>query len=207
MPLELFLNATSPYARIVRVCALEKGLEDRLILNWVDPWADDAELIEVNPSAKVPALCCEDRTSITETLPILYYLDSLTERPILLPRESLATVLHGVGLGMGLVDASFQTVIARKHTGRPDADRSHLGKRRLAAIERILSRLEAETVPRRRYNDDPQPTLDEIIIGVALDYLRFRLPEVEWPLRFPALAAWEDARLSRRSFHDTRFIS
>ena len=101
MPLELFLNATSPYARIVRVCALEKGLEDRLILNWVDPWADDAELIEVNPNAKVPALCCEDRTSITETLPILYYLDSLTERPILLPRESLAAVLHGVGLGMG----------------------------------------------------------------------------------------------------------
>jgi glutathione S-transferase len=207
MPLELFLNATSPYARIVRVCALEKGLEDRLILNWVDPWADDAELIEVNPSAKVPALCCEDRTSITETLPILYYLDSLTERPALLPRESLATVLHGVGLGMGLMDASFQTVISRKYAGRTDADLSHLGKRRLAAIERILSRLEAETVPRHRYNDDPHLTLDDIVIGVALDYLRFRLPEVEWPLRFPALAAWEDTRLSRRSFHDTRFIN
>ncbi|GHB05719.1 glutathione S-transferase family protein [Modicisalibacter luteus] len=207
MPLELFLNATSPYARIVRVCALEKGLEDRLILNWVDPWADDAELIEVNPSAKVPALCCEDRTSITETLPILYYLDSLTEKPILLPRESLAAVLHGVGLGMGLVDAGFQTVIARKYAGRTDADRSHLGKRRLAAIERILSRLEAETVSRNSYNGDTQLTLDDIVIGVALDYLRFRLPEVEWPLRFPALAAWEDTRLTRRSFHDTRFTS
>lgn len=205
MPLELFLNATSPYARIVRVCALEKGLEDRLILNWVDPWADDAELIEVNPNAKVPALCCEDRTSITETLPILYYLDSLTEQPILLPRESLASVLHGVGLGMGLVDASFQTVIARKYTGAADADRSHLGKRRLAAIERILSRLEADTVPRHMYTDDAQLTLDDIVIGVALDYLRFRMPEIEWPLRFPALAAWEDTRLSRRSFHDTRF--
>ena len=207
MPLELFLNATSPYARIVRVCALEKGLEDELILSWVDPWADDAELIEVNPSAKVPALCCEDRTSITETLPILYYLDSLTERPVLLPRESLATVLHGIGLGMSLVDASFQTVIMRKHAGRADTDRSYLGKRRLSAIERILSRLEAETVPRYRHSGNAQLTMDDIVIGVALDYLRFRMPDIEWPLRFPALAAWEDTRLSRPSFHDTRFTS
>lgn len=205
MPLELFLNATSPYARVVRICAIEKGLEENLILNWVDPWANDAELLEVNPSAKVPALCTEDRTSITETLPILFYLDSLTLRPALLPRDTLAEVLHGVGLGMGLLDASFQTVIARKHAGPSDVDRSVPGKRRLAAIERILSRLEAETVPRHRYPDETTLTLDDIVIGVALDYLRFRLPEVEWPLRFPALAAWEDARLSRRSFQETRF--
>ncbi|MEC9482864.1 MAG: glutathione S-transferase family protein [Halomonas sp.] len=205
MPLELFLNATSPYARIVRICALERGLEDRLVLNWVDPWADDAELLEVNPSAKVPALCTEERTALTETLPILLYLDNVGTAPALLPRDRLAEVLHGVGLGMSLLDASFQTVIERKHVGREVADRSVMGRRRLAAIERTLSRLEADTVPRCTYPDNTRLTLDDIVIGVTLDYLRFRLGEIEWPLRFPALAAWEDARLSRRSFHDTRF--
>lgn len=205
MPLELYLNRTSPYARVARLCALEKKLEDQLVLTWVDPWADDAELLEANPHAKVPALCTADRTMISETLPIALYLDSLRPDPALLPRDSLATVLHGVGLGMGLIDAAFQTVIARKYAGDGDADRSVLGRRRLAAIERTLSRLEAEMVPRHSYPDDAHLTLDDIVIGVALDYLRFRMGGVEWPLRFPNLAAWEDARLSRHSFHETRF--
>ncbi|MBE0509057.1 MAG: glutathione S-transferase, partial [Marinospirillum sp.] len=34
--MKLFLNATSPYARFVRVVALEKGLKPELV--WVDPW-------------------------------------------------------------------------------------------------------------------------------------------------------------------------
>lgn len=207
MPLELYLNATSPYARVARICALEKGLENQLVLNWVDPWADDAELLEVNPHAKVPALCSDDRTMINETLPIALYLDSQGPGPELVPRDSLAAVLHGVGLGMGLIDASFQTVIARKHARLDDADRSVMGRRRLAAIERTLSRLEADTVPRRTYPDDAHLALDDIVIGVALDYLRFRMSEIEWPLRFPILAAWEDVRLSRRSFRETRFIN
>lgn len=205
MPLELYLNATSPYARVARICAIEKGLENELVLNWVDPWSNDAELLEANPHAKVPALCCEDRTLINETLPIALYLDSLGSGPTLVPHDQLAAVLHGVGLGMGLIDASFQTVIARKHAKHEDADRSVLGRRRLAAIERTLSRLEADTIPQRRYPDDAHLMLDDIIIGVALDYLRFRMSEIEWPLRFPALAAWEDARLSRPSFRETRF--
>lgn len=205
MPLELYLNATSPYARVARVCAIEKGLEGELVLNWVDPWADDAELLDINPHAKVPALCTEDRTAINETLAIAFYLDSVGPGPTLLPRDGLAGVLHGAGLGMGLIDAAFQTVIARKHADAEDADRSVPGRRRLAAIERTLGQLEAELEPRHIYPDDAQLTLDDIVIGVALDYLRFRMGEVSWPQRFPALSAWVDARLSRRSFRETRF--
>ena len=44
--MELYLNATSPYARLVRIVLLEKGLADAVTLKWCDPWADDAELLK-----------------------------------------------------------------------------------------------------------------------------------------------------------------
>ena len=39
--MELYLNATSPYARLVRIVLLEKGLMNAVTLKWCDPWADD----------------------------------------------------------------------------------------------------------------------------------------------------------------------
>ncbi|EPC02717.1 hypothetical protein L861_10250 [Litchfieldella anticariensis FP35 = DSM 16096] len=205
MSLELFLNATSPYARVARICAQEKGFGDRLTLRWVDPWADDEALLEANPHAKVPTLRTPEGVTITETLLIASYLDNIGTGPDLLPAEALAEVLHGVGLGMGLIDAAFQQTTARRHADLDDPDRSVLGRRRLAAIERTLTTLEAETAPRHRYADDAHLTLDDIVIGVGLDYLRLRFQELDWVSHYPALAAWEDARLSRRSFQYSAF--
>ncbi|BBI63175.1 hypothetical protein HSBAA_44810 [Vreelandella sulfidaeris] len=49
--MELYLNATSPYARLVRIVLLEKGLADAVTLKWCDPWADDADLLKANRRA------------------------------------------------------------------------------------------------------------------------------------------------------------
>ncbi|GGX92402.1 hypothetical protein GCM10007160_20030 [Litchfieldella qijiaojingensis] len=205
MSLELFLNATSPYARVARICAKEKGFGERLKLRWVDPWTDDEALLEANPHAKVPTLRTSEGITISETLLIAHYLDSTGSGPPLLPADNLAEVMHGVGLGMGLIDSAFQLSIARRYADLDDPDRSVLGRRRLASIERGLATLEAETAPRHRYADDVHLTLDDIVIGVALDYLRLRFQELEWESRCPALTAWEDARLSRRSFKESAF--
>ncbi|GAB2795629.1 glutathione S-transferase N-terminal domain-containing protein [Halomonas shantousis] len=204
MSLTLFLTRTSPYARVARIAALEKKLGERLVLHWVDPWQDDPALLAVSPVAKVPVLVLKDGTAITETLLITRMLDTVGPGPALFPEAELPQVLKFAGLGQGLLDAAFQTVIARKHDGAA-TDASALGRRRLAAIERLLITLEAELAPRHRYADDAHLTLDDIMLAVALDYVSFRLGELDWKMRFPALSAWQDARLSRESFRLTSF--
>ncbi|NWO06368.1 MAG: glutathione S-transferase N-terminal domain-containing protein, partial [Alteromonadaceae bacterium] len=48
--MELYLNQTSPYARVARICAIEKQLSQDVNLVWVDPWADDTALLIANPN-------------------------------------------------------------------------------------------------------------------------------------------------------------
>src|SRR5690606_8116743 len=100
-----------------RIVALEKGLEARLKLRWVDPWADDPALIEANPSCRVPTLRTEEGRSLSESLLIALYLDRVGEGEALVPPEGFAQTLELVGLGQGLIDAAFTTAIARKHQG------------------------------------------------------------------------------------------
>lgn len=199
--MELYLNATSPYARVARIVAMEKGLSDATSLHWCDPWADDEALLAVNPVGRVPALMTDDGKTISEALLIAQYLDAKGHGATLLPSAILVDVLALAGLGQGLMEAAFNTVIARKHQG-PEADESVLGQRRLRAIPRILATLEHEL------SDRPAPpslTLGDIVVAVALDYLAFRMPEVSWPHSHPRLAQWHDALTSRASFRETRF--
>lgn len=201
--MELYLNATSPYARVARIVAMEKGLSDAMSLHWCDPWADDEALLAANPVGRVPALVTDDGKAIGESLLIAQYLDAKGHGTTLLPAATLVDVLALAGLGQGLMEAAFNAVIARKHQG-PEADESVLGQRRLRAIPRILATLEHE-LSDNNSAASPSLTLGEIVVAVALDYLAFRLPELNWPHSHPRLAQWHDALTDRASFRETRF--
>ena len=200
--MELYLNATSPYARLVRIVLMEKGLTDAVTLKWCDPWADDAELLKANPAGRIPALVTEEGTTLSESMLIAVYLDSVSPNPPMLPAASLGEVLHLAGLGQNLMDAAFTTVIARKHYGNA-IDESELGQRRSRAIQRLLKQLNGE------FGDKQQGSpinLGEIAIAVALDYLAFRLPEVSWIEEYPQLQVWHAGVAARASFEQTAFV-
>lgn len=199
--MELYLNATSPFARVVRVVALEKGLETTLSLCWCDPWSDDASLLNANPLGRVPALVTEEGQALSESLLIAQYLDAQGQGPELLPRQRLADVLAIAGLGQGLTEAAFSLVIARKHQGA-EADTSVLGQRRQRAIGRALAALGDQVDSGALSN---RLDLGGIVVAVALDYLLLRLPEVDWTQDSPELAAWHRAYTQRQSFVSTRF--
>ncbi|MGS2742484.1 glutathione S-transferase N-terminal domain-containing protein [Halomonas sp. LS-001] len=199
--MQLFLNATSPYARLVRILLLEKGLTDSVSLNWCDPWADDEALLAANPAGRIPALVTDDGTTLSESVLIAVYLDGISPREPMMPASRLAEVLHQAGLGQNLMDAAFTTVIARKHYGA-EIDQSELGQRRQRAIQRITQQLSNELHESQRA---PSITLGEIATAVALDYLVFRLPEVNWKEEYPALREWHAAVTSRESFQQTAF--
>lgn len=199
--MELFLNSTSPYARMVRIIVLEKGQAGAVTLRWCDPWADDADLLVANPAGRIPALVTDDGITLSESLLIATYLDGLGQGESILPPSWLGEVLHQAGLGQNLMDAAFTTVISRKHHGS-DSDESVLGKRRWLAMHRLLDRLEAE---HQQAQASTLVTLGDISIAVALAYLTFRLPEIAWKDRCPALAAWHASLSARNSFRSTVF--
>ena len=200
--MELYLNATSPYARLVRIVLLEKGLADTVTLKWCDPWADDAELLKANPAGRIPALVTEEGTTLSESMLIAVSLDSVSPTPPMLPAASRGDVLHLAGLGQNLMDAAFTTVIARKHYGN-EIDESELGQRRSRAIQRLLKQLNNELGEKQQASN---VNLGEIAIAVALDYLAFRLPEVNWKEEYPRLLAWHAGVTARGSFQETAFV-
>ncbi|MBR2515527.1 MAG: glutathione S-transferase N-terminal domain-containing protein [Halomonas sp.] len=200
--MELFLNATSPYARMARIILLEKGLMEDVTLRWCDPWADDKALLAVNPAGRIPALVTQDGKTLSESLLIAFYLDDVSPSMPIVPTSQLADVLHLTGLGQNLMDASFTTVIARKHYGA-EIDQSELGLRRQRAIQRLTKQLGDELHENQLTES---LNLGEISTAVALDYLAFRLPEVDWKEEYPQLQAWHAAVTARESFQQTAFV-
>ncbi|MEH3023756.1 MAG: glutathione S-transferase N-terminal domain-containing protein [Pseudomonas oryzihabitans] len=191
--MQLLLNQTSPYARAARVTALEAGFGERLALVWSDPWSEEPTLLAANPGNKVPVLITDDGIALSETLLICVLLHQLGGgAPLAAERLQLA------GLGQGLIDAAFGTVIARKHGGAAQDD-SVLGARRLAAIDRLLARL-AETSTL----DAEDLDFSHYLVAVGLDYLGFRLPETDWSAR-SRLVAFHRRLMARPSLATTAF--
>lgn len=194
--MKLYLNATSPYARLVRVVALEKGLQPELV--WVDPWVNDPVLLAVNPALRIPALLTDAGICLSESLLIALHLDQQADPGSLLPDAKRDEVLQLAGIGQGLMDAAFGTVINRKFQGT-GVDDTPLGQRRLAAMQQSLARLDTLV------DGLTAVSLGSLVVTVALDYLSFRLPELDWQQRYPALAAQQQTLLQRPSLQATVF--
>lgn len=199
--MQLFLNATSPFARVARVIAVEKGLQDHLTLVWSDPWHNDPTLLAAHPQGRIPVLITDDGHAISESLLIAQYLDHLGPGRPLVPAQQMAAVLARSSVAYGLMEAAFQVVIARKYEGDA-ANASVLGQRRLAAIARALQHF--HTSPPAPLH--PHITLDQIMLAVALEYLCLRLPAF-WPAKStPQLHAWLTALRQRPSMASTAFL-
>lgn len=198
--MQLFLNATSPFARVARVVALEKGLGDQLQLVNADPWSNDPALLAVHPQLRIPVLITPEGAAIAESLLIAQYLDLVGSGPALVPTIHAAGVLARTGVAYGLMEAAFHTVIARKYEGA-QADSSVMGLRRLAAVARVLTQLESAAPPVQL----GQTTLDVITTAVALDYVRFRLPALWDAQAYPRLHEWLALAHQRPHLASTRF--
>lgn len=198
--MQLFLNATSPFARVARIVALEKGLEQQLELVWCDPWNNDPALLAQHPQARIPVLVTDAGDAISESLLIAQYLDQMGHGAALVPPAQIGPVLARCSVAYGLMEAAFNVVIARKYEGSA-ADAGMMGQRRLAAMDRALQQLEnahPDSVPNHL-------TLDLILLAVAVDYVCFRLPALWSNTRYPQLQAWMERMRQRPCMDSTRF--
>ena len=75
--MKLYFSHASPYARKVRITALEVGLLDQTTLEVTDAWSATRGLPDDNPLCKVPTLLLDDGTALFDSPVICEYLDSL----------------------------------------------------------------------------------------------------------------------------------
>ena len=198
--MQLFLNATSPFARLARVVALEKNLSPTLV--WCDPWNNDPAVLAVHPQGRIPVLLTPEGHALSESLLIAQYLDSAGSGAALVPIMQSAAVLAHVSVGYGVMEAAFATVIGRKHEGASQ-DSSVMGARRLAALQRGLAWLENHSLAAVPH--DGATTLDQLVTAIALEYVQFRLPLLCTPAQYPALCAWQEHAAQRPHLQSTAF--
>jgi glutathione S-transferase len=185
--MKLYLNKTSPYARLVVVVAHEKGLDGRIEFAWTDPWESPPALLAANPFSKVPALVTDAGVTIVDSTCICDYLDEVGGgRRLIAERggERLRT-LRKYGLGRGLIDAAFAVTIERRF--HDAAGELPLADRWLAAVRRSVEAFDRDAA---LLAADGAPDLGDLALGVGLSYTEFRLPEVEWKKSAPRLSAW-----------------
>ncbi|WP_436638745.1 glutathione S-transferase family protein [Microbaculum sp. FT89] len=187
--MKLFINTTSPYARIVRIAILEKGLDDRIREDIIDPWGNRPNFVGANLHERVPALLLDDGTGLAETSIILHYLETIRPDPTLYPASDYRRMMSLAGIALGAVDVMAAIIITRKSA--PDFDANPLGRKRFRTVGSAFDQLNATLPPRL----DDQLNIASIATAVAVDYAVFRFRERDFLDSRPALRQWrEDCR-------------
>lgn len=194
--MQLLCSTTSPFARKVRMFAIDKGVDHRVELVTANPLDDPGDLLAVNPLSKIPALITDDGTALYDSGVICAYLDSLTDAPVLIPPHGAERwiALRGQALADGVMEAGVALVFEAR---RESAQQSpHWQARWRDKIDRALATLDAGPQP-------PVERIDGIATAAMLGYLDFRLPDLDWRHDRPALTAWWQQAAQRAAYRDT----
>ena len=188
--MKLFCSPSSPYARKVRIFAIEKGLRgeiEEIATTPFDATPTSVELSVANPLRKIPTLVLNDGTAIYDSRVICEYFDSIGDGPVLIPSdpEERIRCLTAAAMAEGIIDAAFNLVMELR---RPIETRSEIWVERWTSnIDRALETMVSHLTD--------SFDVRHITTICAIDYLNFRLSD-----RFSPT----DAMLKWRSRHETR---
>lgn len=196
--MKLTYSPASPFARKVRISAIELGLIDQIALVPVkvapgEPNDDYSR--NISPLKKLPALILDNGNVIIDSYVIVEYLDDLAGGGKLIPSAGAARwqVKSDHALLQGMLDSML--LCRYEKMVRPDAlrwqawsddhwNRAWNGMARFEKQADVLSR-----------------PFDIVQIGLAcvLGYADFRFPDCDWRKAYPKLAAFNETMLARPS--------
>ena len=194
----------SPFARKVRVCAIELGLADRIEERTVAvaPGRPNPEYAgQVNPLRRVPSLTLPDGSSLVDSTLICQYLDELAGHR-LIPTEGDRRwrVLNAHAVATGMTEMAVQ--LRYEGAVRPEERRWATWSEDL--VDKIRTALDWFEARAGDGSRAPELDLGIVALACALDYLDFRHPDIAWRDGRPRVVA-ELGLLSRRdSFASTR---
>jgi glutathione S-transferase len=196
--MKLTYSPASPFARKVRISALELGLIDKieLVPVKVAPGEPNEEYSrDISPLKKLPALILDNGNVILDSYVIVEYLDDLAGGGKLIPASGAARwqVRSDHALLQGMLDSML--LCRYEKMVRPEAlrwqawsddhwNRAWNGMARFEKQADVLSR-----------------PFDVVQIGLVcvLGYADFRFPGKDWRKAYPKLAAFHDRMLQRPS--------
>ncbi len=184
--MKLYHSPTSPYVRKVMVTLELTGQSEdvELIPGSGTPLAPNDATIGANPLGKIPCLIADDGTAIFDSRVICRYLDHRARAGLYPDGDALFPVLTAEALADGIIDAVLLT--AYEWRLRPEEIRDQPWvDGQVAKVERALAVLEQTGVVL-----SGPINAARIAAGCALGYVDFRLADLGWRDRYPALAAW-----------------
>jgi glutathione S-transferase len=195
--MQLYITPGSPYARIVRMMILERGLENRVETVVARTRVADSPYYQINPSGRVPFLVRDKGVGLEESAVICAYLDRLDGKPTYdLPDGERGWEVRRLGaLATSLLDGLS---VWGREVMRPNGEQSptviaHETER----SRRMIDLWEAEiAVPWMQQGD---PNLEQITLACALG-LEARNRDFRWRAGHPRLVDWFERIGARPSF-------
>ncbi len=193
-----FSSPNSPFARKVRVVAIETGQSEAIEWTVVDLGGSIPALEATNPMGQVPAIVTDDGEALYDSAVICEFLDARHDGPKLFPAAGHARWealrLQALGDGLGAASAALAGERRRPEERRFDPfieNQSGKIARGLERLDRDLAALEGAL------------TIAPIAAACAMGYMELRDCVPGWRDRHPALAAWYDRFSERPSMRGT----
>lgn len=198
--MKLLYTPNSPYARKVRIVAIEKHIDVELkevVLSEPDNLAK-----YYNPLGKVPVLILDDSDALYDSRVIAEFLDHRTPIAHLIPQDNTSkiAVRRWEALADGVCDAAVAAMLEGR---KPEAQQSQ------AFIDKQLGKVTAglevlnKDIAKRKWCVNETFSLADIALGCMLGYVDLRHKQLNWQDNYPALAKHYSILIKRPSFKET----
>ena len=202
--MKLLYTPNSPYARKVRVVALEKHID--IALEEVVLGADDSPVAQYNPLGKIPVLILDDDVGLYDSRVIIEYLDARTPVTKLMPSEVRLRieVIRWGALADGVCDAAVAIMLERRKPETQQAEK--FIEKQYAKVENGLAVLNKD-ISKKKWCVNETFSLADIAVGCMLGYIGLRLKDLNWQDKYLNLAKHYTILSKRPSFKETAPVS
>jgi glutathione S-transferase len=195
--MKLLYTPNSPYARKVRIVAIEKHID--LTLQEVVLGDPESPLKQHNPLGKVPTLILGDGDNLYDSRVIVEYLDFHTPVARLISQDHSARVAtrRWEALADGICDAAIAAMMEGR---RPPEQQSQAIIDR--QLDKVMLGLEVMNLDiyKKKWCVNETFSLADIAVGCMLGYVDYRHKQLNWQDKFPNLAKHYSLLVKRPSF-------
>lgn len=198
---KLILSTTSPYARRVRITALENNIDFDVAVDV--PWNEDTGVIKLNPLGKIPVWITESNENIFDSRVIVEFLEIQNGYKFSSPDPLKYLEIKRVeSLAEGVMDASLCLFAERKKRPK-DLQHQWWLDRQFGKVHRGLTQLQ-DLLGSHQYIYDNRLTVADFALISALGYVQLRFDD-DFSLKekYPVLMRYYDRLMSRESVKST----
>ena len=198
---KLVLSTTSPYARRVRLAALENNIDFEVIVD--APWNENTGVIKLNPLGKVPVWITKDDEAIFDSRVIVELLENQNGYKFSSSNPTQYLEIKRIeALAEGIMDASL-CLFAEKRKRPDDLQHPWWIDRQFGKLHRGLEQLQ-NILGDQQFLFDRRLTVADFALISALGYVQLRFSE-DFSLKekYPVLMNYYEKQMQRESVKAT----